>query len=196
LTISTWNPGDFSPHPSRHLHATWRVAPRLFPQYIKGMRIPEGQPGTALILLLTAQGVLRARRGWRSGARYYSPKLGGWASRDPVGERGGTHLYCFVTNRPFDICDYLGLSGNPACDADGNCVVTPVEAQLCGQPSAVGPVLGCEEPPPPPIVPYPIAPPTISSHRSCGDCRALSDAINRVLSAVQQGDCRQWFIAG
>jgi hypothetical protein len=43
------------------------------------------------------------------GYRYYSPGLGRWVSRDPIGERGGLALYCNSKN---DMCrrsDVLGL---------------------------------------------------------------------------------------
>lgn len=33
------------------------------------------------------------------GLRFYSPEIGRWASRDPVEERGGINLNCFVANR-------------------------------------------------------------------------------------------------
>ena len=33
------------------------------------------------------------------GHRYFSPELARWVSRDPIEERGGISLYCFVANR-------------------------------------------------------------------------------------------------
>jgi len=42
------------------------------------------------------------------GYRFYSPELGRWLSRDPVGERGGQNLYAFVSNRPLNRVDLLG----------------------------------------------------------------------------------------
>ena len=42
--------------------------------------------------------------------RCYSPALGRWMTRDPVGERGGLNLYAFCENDPVDNYDYLGLS--------------------------------------------------------------------------------------
>ncbi len=53
--------------------------------------------------------VCAARTGVGSGYRYYSPALGRWVNRDPIGERGGWHLYAFVGNRPFLFVDLLGM---------------------------------------------------------------------------------------
>jgi len=41
--------------------------------------------------------------------RYYSPELGRWCSRDPIGERGGWNLYAMVENDPGNWWDWLGL---------------------------------------------------------------------------------------
>ena len=41
--------------------------------------------------------------------RYYSPELGRWLSRDPIGENGGWNLYVMVGNNPVGRWDYLGL---------------------------------------------------------------------------------------
>jgi RHS repeat-associated protein len=43
------------------------------------------------------------------GLRYYSPELGRWVNRDPIGERGGITLYRFVDNSPISEWDRLGL---------------------------------------------------------------------------------------
>jgi len=52
------------------------------------------------------------------GFRYYSPNLGRWIKRDPIGEKGFRlvsfgiamkNLYCFVANDPVLGLDYLGL---------------------------------------------------------------------------------------
>jgi len=43
------------------------------------------------------------------GFRYYSPQLGRWVSRDPIGERGGRNVYLFCLNRPISVYDKLGL---------------------------------------------------------------------------------------
>ncbi|MBT3378902.1 MAG: RHS repeat-associated core domain-containing protein [Lentisphaerae bacterium] len=44
-----------------------------------------------------------------SGHRYYSPSLGRWTRRDPIGEAGGVNAYGFVRNAPSTSSDYLGL---------------------------------------------------------------------------------------
>ena len=41
--------------------------------------------------------------------RFYSPTLGRWLSRDPLGEMGGRNLYGFVGNDAINIVDILGL---------------------------------------------------------------------------------------
>ncbi len=58
----------------------------------------------------------RATRGARtpgtgvgSGYRYYSPELGRWLSRDPIGERGGANLLSFLGNNLVTGTDSLGL---------------------------------------------------------------------------------------
>jgi RHS repeat-associated protein len=44
-----------------------------------------------------------------SGQRYYSPELGRWLSRDPIGEQGGQNQYVYVSNAPTTLTDLLGL---------------------------------------------------------------------------------------
>ena len=55
------------------------------------------------------------------GFRYYSPSLGRFLNRDPIGEEGGTNLYAFVENDPVNGWDYLGYSmnfiGGPGCES-------------------------------------------------------------------------------
>ena len=48
------------------------------------------------------------------GFRYYSPSLGRFLNRDPIGEEGGVNLYAFVENDPVNGWDRLGLE--EACD--------------------------------------------------------------------------------
>jgi RHS repeat-associated protein len=45
------------------------------------------------------------------GLRYYSPELGRWVSRDPIGEKGGYNLYDFIDNNGIYEIDLLGLLG-------------------------------------------------------------------------------------
>lgn len=42
------------------------------------------------------------------GYRYYSPEIGRWLSKDPIGEIGGIHIYSFVINDPINQIDILG----------------------------------------------------------------------------------------
>jgi RHS repeat-associated protein len=52
------------------------------------------------------------------GYRYYSPGMGRWLSRDPIGERDGLSLYMFCVNFPISFWDILGL-----CDKDGEIII-------------------------------------------------------------------------
>ena len=62
-----------------------------------------------------------------SGFRYYSPELGRWPSRDPIGERGGVNLCGFVGNRPINQMDAQGQAPTTICgiDGSGNAVYCP-----------------------------------------------------------------------
>jgi RHS repeat-associated protein len=44
------------------------------------------------------------------GYRYYSPSLGKWISRDPIGEEGGVNLYEFAGNSPVVLFDISGTT--------------------------------------------------------------------------------------
>jgi RHS repeat-associated protein len=48
-----------------------------------------------------------------AGSRYYSPGLGRWASRDPIGEEGGVNQFACLDNSPLMQVDALGLA--PCC---------------------------------------------------------------------------------
>ena len=48
------------------------------------------------------------------GYRYYNPGLGRWISQDPIGERGGIHLYGFCHNSPVYRLDALGKRDIPS----------------------------------------------------------------------------------
>lgn len=57
--------------------------------------------------------------------RHYNPQDGRWISRDPIGEKGGVHLYGFVKNNPVSISEYLGLSFSSREERYGDgCVLT------------------------------------------------------------------------
>lgn len=43
------------------------------------------------------------------GKRYYSPVLGRWLGRDPIGEEAGKNLYNYALSRPTNAIDPLGL---------------------------------------------------------------------------------------
>ena len=45
------------------------------------------------------------------GYRYYSPRLGRWISRDPIGEAGNINLFRYTYNNPIDAYDIAGLFG-------------------------------------------------------------------------------------
>ncbi len=47
--------------------------------------------------------------------RDYSPTLGRWPNRDPIGELGGYNLYAFLDNDPLNWFDYLGMAGSVCC---------------------------------------------------------------------------------
>jgi len=49
------------------------------------------------------------------GHRFYSPELGRWLSRDPIGERGWINLYEFVENTPLNRFDILGQLTSCEC---------------------------------------------------------------------------------
>ena len=62
------------------------------------------------------------------GLRYYSPELGRWPSRDPIGEWGGENLYEFADNNGVSSVDILGLI--PGCSrqkTDDSCCCCCVE---------------------------------------------------------------------
>ena len=49
--------------------------------------------------------------GYEAGFRFYTPSLGRWLSRDPVGEEGGAAVYGFVGDDPANRVDMFGLWG-------------------------------------------------------------------------------------
>ena len=47
--------------------------------------------------------------GYEAGLRFYTPGLGRWVSRDPVGEMGGVNPLLFIANGPGNAADAFGL---------------------------------------------------------------------------------------
>jgi len=73
------------------------------------MGSPKPQSNIATLALLLASKWLKgAQECVVSGHRYYSPELGRWMNRDPIGEEGGIGLYLFVDNAPAAAVDVLG----------------------------------------------------------------------------------------
>jgi hypothetical protein len=54
------------------------------------------------------------------GYRHYSPQLGRWLSRDPIGERGGENLYEMCYNSCLNWFDYLGRDPQPSVPTFNN----------------------------------------------------------------------------
>jgi RHS repeat-associated protein len=64
------------------------------------------------------------------GYRYYSPRLGRWISRDPIGERDLPNIYEYVHNQPSCKYDPLGLSTNQVFGSRcGDCFQTCLQNQ-------------------------------------------------------------------
>jgi RHS repeat-associated protein len=63
------------------------------------------------------------------GYRYYSPTLGRWMSRDPIGELGDKALYAYVHNDPANAVDRLGLKKAPPLPPSANRFPTTAAAQ-------------------------------------------------------------------
>jgi RHS repeat-associated protein len=51
------------------------------------------------------------------GYRYYLPRLGRWANRDPIGEEGGANLYFFARNSPILWVDPTGTETVTSCES-------------------------------------------------------------------------------
>ena len=55
------------------------------------------------------------------GLRFYSPSMGRWLNRDPLGEEGGINLYAAMGNNPVNSVDEYGLhpGDSSGCGSDG-----------------------------------------------------------------------------
>jgi RHS repeat-associated protein len=65
------------------------------------------------------------------GYRHYSPKLGRWVTRDPIGEQGGLNLLRYAANKPAIASDPRGLAATTQTEiiaAVLNGTLTPEEA--------------------------------------------------------------------
>ncbi len=63
------------------------------------------------------------------GYRYYSPELGRWINRDPLGEDVGANLTSFVFNNSLSGLDLLGLSDLP--DDEINDLTVAKRIRIC-----------------------------------------------------------------
>lgn len=61
------------------------------------------------------------------GYRYYSPQIGRWLSKDPIGESGGANLYFIVANDLLNGNDYLGLQSEGEPTLGYTTVISPPE---------------------------------------------------------------------
>ncbi len=68
---------------------------------------------------------IRAQKCKLRAFRYYSPRMGRWINRDPIGERGGSNLLGFCSNSPATRVDHLGLVGGPGWPAPPVTVTPP-----------------------------------------------------------------------
>ena len=49
---------------------------------------------------------------------FYNSSTGRWLSRDPIEERGGQNIYCFLQNVPLSKVDASGLCDSGICGKD------------------------------------------------------------------------------
>ncbi|MDT8391569.1 MAG: RHS repeat-associated core domain-containing protein [Lentisphaeria bacterium] len=72
---------------------------------------------------------------YTTGLRSYSPVLGRWINRDPIGEMGGENLYLLINNSPIIEIDLLGLSLFPKVDVSPiiNALKSKVTAITCSK---------------------------------------------------------------
>jgi len=69
----------------------------------------EGENAPPLTVLARPKTHTPGARVSNLGQRFYSPNLGRWISRDPIGEEGGINHYIIVANDPLAHVDPLGM---------------------------------------------------------------------------------------
>jgi len=139
------------------------------PPYPTPMASPNPQLNlTTLALFLTSKWFKGAQECVVSGHRYYSPELGRWMSRDPIGQRGGVNLLGFALNSPVSTVDALGNMptppGPPPTPVSPIPIPTTGPTDRCYEPVSVpetGESVSCvpDYPSPSPSPPFPLPPP-------------------------------------
>ena len=69
---------------------------------------------------------------YATGLRCYTPDLGRWINRDPIGEMGGINIHCFVLNRSINAFDEFGLLFGSCTVKSGPTLVEGAEWELAG----------------------------------------------------------------
>ncbi|MCS7091384.1 MAG: RHS repeat-associated core domain-containing protein, partial [Limisphaera sp.] len=99
--------------------------------------------------------------------RAYSPTLGRWMSRDPIGERGKNDLYDFALNDPLN-----------KFDPDGRDTYCPYPyPHSCSDPDTN----------------HWGDPPSLSLGKGCGNYPDIVRAVEVANNAMKQGACAKWF---
>jgi len=63
---------------------------------------------------------------YRTGARYYHPRLGRFLQMDPMGQAGGLNLYAYVENDPLNAVDPSGLLVETRRDGNNVSLILPI----------------------------------------------------------------------
>jgi RHS repeat-associated protein len=103
-----------------------------------GLISSSGTLATANTMRFSSKPVILSTTGawgfYYYGYRFYDPGMQRWLNRDPLGENGGSNLYGFVENEPFNKADAFGFVGcaAPGCTAIWDCSlpVVPVPANI------------------------------------------------------------------
>lgn len=81
---------------------------------------------TSGVLSHTRQHVAQRTGVSERGQRFYSPEMGRWLSRDPIGERGGVNVQTFCSANPVNRKDPLGLDARVSVQGNNVLVELPV----------------------------------------------------------------------